>query len=60
MVERMTRESGIVPQALIDQEPIGRLGQAREIGEAVIWLLSDLSSFVTGIAMPVDGGYIAL
>jgi len=48
-----------VPQNLIDQEPIGRLGQPGEIGEAVIWLLSDLSSFVTGIAMPVDGGYVA-
>ena len=59
MVDRMMAGTGIVPQNLIDQEPIGRLGQPGEIGEAVIWLLSDLSSFVTGIAMPVDGGYVA-
>lgn len=60
MVDRMMAETGIVPQHLIDQEPIGRLGQPGEIGEAVLWLLSDLSSFVTGIAMPVDGGYVAV
>ena len=59
MVDRMMADTGMVPQRLIDQEPIGRLGQPGEIGEAVIWLLSDLSSFVTGIAMPVDGGYVA-
>ena len=52
--------TGIVPQSLIDQEPVGRLGQPQEIGEAVLWLLSDAASFVTGIAMPVDGGYVAL
>ncbi|MBX9609347.1 MAG: SDR family oxidoreductase, partial [Gammaproteobacteria bacterium] len=60
MVDRMMAGTGIVPQSLIDQEPVGRLGQPREIGEAVLWLLSDHASFVTGIAMPVDGGYVAL
>lgn len=60
MLDRLTGESGIGAQQLIDQEPIGRLGKAREIGEAVVWLLSDHASFVTGIAMPVDGGYTAL
>jgi NAD(P)-dependent dehydrogenase (short-subunit alcohol dehydrogenase family) len=60
MLDRMTSETGITHQALLAQEPMARLGQAREIGEAVVWLLSDLSSFVTGIAMPVDGGYTAL
>lgn len=60
MVDRMTSESGISTQALIDQEPMARLGQPQEIAEAVIWLLSDHSSFVTGVAMPVDGGFIAV
>jgi len=60
MVERMTAETGITTQALIDQEPMARLGEPREIGEAVVWLLSDLASFVTGVALPVDGGYTAL
>lgn len=60
MVDRMTASTGISHQALIDQEPMARLGEPREIGEAVIWLLSDLSSFVTGVALPVDGGYTAV
>lgn len=60
MLDRMQAESGIAYQQLVDQEPIGRLGQPQEIGEAVVWLMSDLSSFVTGIALPVDGGYTAL
>ena len=60
MVDRMTAESGISHSQLIEQEPMQRLGEPREIGEAVVWLLSDLSSFVTGIAMPVDGGFVAV
>ncbi len=60
MVERMTSDTGISNAQLAEQEPIGRLGDPKEIGEAVVWLLSDLSSFVTGVAMPVDGGYTAL
>jgi L-rhamnose 1-dehydrogenase len=36
--------------------PMRRLGQPSEIGDAVAWLGSDLSSYVSGIALPVDGG----
>jgi NAD(P)-dependent dehydrogenase (short-subunit alcohol dehydrogenase family) len=39
--------------------PIGRLGRTSEIADAIAWLLSDNSSFVTGAALPVDGGYTA-
>ena len=37
--------------------PLGRLGKAEEIAAVAAFLLSDEASFVTGIAMPVDGGY---
>lgn len=40
--------------------PMGRLGQPAEIAEAVVWLCSDASSFVTGHALALDGGLVAL
>lgn len=41
------------------RQPIGRLGRPEEIAESVTWLCSDAASFVTGIAMSVDGGVTA-
>ena len=38
--------------------PIGRIGEARDVAEAALWLCSDASSYVTGVVVPVDGGYI--
>ncbi|MGW6512798.1 SDR family NAD(P)-dependent oxidoreductase [Streptomyces niveus] len=40
-------------------QAIDRLGTADEIAQAVLWLCSDVASYVTGIALPVDGGYTA-
>jgi len=44
---------------LLDKHPIGRIGTSTEVAEAVLWLCSDASSFVTGVTMAVDGGYTA-
>lgn len=44
---------------LVSLHPMGRLGEAREVADAIVWLASDEASFVTGNAMMVDGGYTA-
>lgn len=59
MVDRITGEVKEVEKQFEDMEPVGRMGQPEEVAEAVIWLCSNASSFVTGNAMAVDGGWIA-
>jgi NAD(P)-dependent dehydrogenase (short-subunit alcohol dehydrogenase family) len=44
-----------VHDAAVANHPIGRLGQPREVAEAVMWLLSDRSSFAVGSSLVVDG-----
>ena len=45
--------------ALVQATPLGRLGLSAEVAEAVCFLASDKSSFVTGVDFPVDGGMSA-
>jgi NAD(P)-dependent dehydrogenase (short-subunit alcohol dehydrogenase family) len=59
MVGRLLDDAGLSADFFVKKEPIGRLGKPGEIGDAVAWLLSDDSSFVTGVALPVDGGMVA-
>jgi len=44
----------------VPKHPIGRLGQADEIGRAALYLASDASSFMTGSDLLIDGGYTAV
>jgi len=44
-------------QAVIDMVPLGRDSDPAEVAEAVVWLCSEKASYVTGILMPVDGGF---
>ena len=46
-------------QAVISHTPMGRFGKPEDLFGAVLWLLSPASAFVTGIVVPVDGGFSA-
>ena len=39
--------------------PLGRVGRPEEVAQAALFLVSDDASFITGVALPVDGGYLA-
>jgi NAD(P)-dependent dehydrogenase (short-subunit alcohol dehydrogenase family) len=59
MIDRITGKDKVAEKQFIDMEPMGRMGEPAEVAEAVVWLCSDAASFVTGQAIPVDGGWIA-
>jgi NAD(P)-dependent dehydrogenase (short-subunit alcohol dehydrogenase family) len=44
--------------ALVGAHAMGRLGRPEEVSRAVLFLLSEEASFITGVALPVDGGYL--
>jgi NAD(P)-dependent dehydrogenase (short-subunit alcohol dehydrogenase family) len=46
-------------KAIISHTPVARFGQPEDLVGAALWLLSPASAFVTGIVLPVDGGFAA-
>ncbi|MFD8276050.1 SDR family NAD(P)-dependent oxidoreductase [Streptomyces flaveolus] len=56
MVADMLAGQAEAMAAIMNDQPIGRLGRAEEVA-AALWLCSPGASFVIGVALPVDGGY---
>jgi len=46
-------------QKIVNNTPMGKFGEPEDLQGATLFLLSDVSSFITGIVLPVDGGYSA-
>ncbi len=57
MVDRMVETGDFSREAGAALAPIGRLGRAEEVADAVLWLCSSASTFVIGQSIAVDGGY---
>jgi len=58
MVDEAVRLQPSIEDYLKTLHPIGRIGEASEIAEAAVWLCTPAASFVLGVALPVDGGYV--
>lgn len=53
-----TTSFGPTPQKLADLHPFGGVGTPEDIAKAAVMLASDDASWITGVNLPVDGGYI--
>ena len=47
------------PPPIVEQVPLGRIGEVEEISNAALWLASDEASYINGATIPVDGGWLA-
>lgn len=59
MLDRVTDASAKIRDQMIAAVPMRRVANPSEIGDVVAFLMSDKSTYVTGVAMPVDGGWVA-
>jgi NAD(P)-dependent dehydrogenase (short-subunit alcohol dehydrogenase family) len=59
LTDEKTGEATARGKKIIANTPVGKYGEPEDLNGAMLFLLSDISSFVTGIIIPVDGGYSA-
>ena len=59
MIDRMTGGDGRIQNAFARMHPMQRAGYPEEVADTVMWLCSGASSFITGQAIAIDGGYTA-
>jgi NAD(P)-dependent dehydrogenase (short-subunit alcohol dehydrogenase family) len=59
LIDRESGELTARGQAIIDHTPMARFGDPKDLLGPTLWLLSPASAFVTGVIVPVDGGFSA-
>jgi NAD(P)-dependent dehydrogenase (short-subunit alcohol dehydrogenase family) len=59
MTDKETGDWTLRGKTIIGHTPMGRLGESRDLFGCVLWLLSPASEFVTGVVIPIDGGFSA-
>jgi NAD(P)-dependent dehydrogenase (short-subunit alcohol dehydrogenase family) len=59
LVDEKTGKATARGEKIMANTPVGKYGEPGDLQGAVLFLLSELSSFITGIILPVDGGYSA-
>lgn len=59
LLDRLAGDNPGMREALMENNPMKRLGRVEEIADAALWLGSDEASYVTGHTLAIDGGYVA-
>jgi NAD(P)-dependent dehydrogenase (short-subunit alcohol dehydrogenase family) len=59
LIADMMSENPSMHERLVASHPLGRIAEPEEVADAIVWLATSRSSYVTGVALPVDGGYLA-
>jgi NAD(P)-dependent dehydrogenase (short-subunit alcohol dehydrogenase family) len=55
-----TREDPSRLQGFMTRIPMGRVGETEDLVGPIVFLASDMARYVTGITLPVDGGFLAV
>ncbi len=59
LIADMVTENPGMQERLVASHPLGRIAEPEEVADSIVWLATNKSSYVTGVALPVDGGYLA-
>jgi NAD(P)-dependent dehydrogenase (short-subunit alcohol dehydrogenase family) len=59
MVEKLIADGKLDTDRVVRRTPMGKFGTAEQVADALLFLASAQASFITGVTLPVDGGYTA-
>ena len=57
LVDENTNELTARGKKIIESTPMGKFGESEDLGGGTLFRLSDVSSFITGVVLPIDGGF---